>query len=316
VRDSHPLPGTDVVLDGIRLHVVSHGGSAAGVSHGGSAAGDPADAGRLPLLLLHGLPTTSYLWRDVMRDLEHQLRCWAPDLAGLGRSERPARRCYDPISQSRLMLALLDRLGLDRVILVGHDLGGSVAVALAALAPERVAGLVLIGAPVHTEVWPVPAVLPLLLPGMGRPYAGVLRRVPRLARAVLAGALGAGTPDSGLEARELDYYLAPLLRADGARSLVQLVRAVDMEPVEAAWRLLRAAPPPTLVLWGERDRVHAVSYGRRVAAELPGASWVPVADAGHLLPQERPERVAEELAGFAAELAPSVAKVVDSGQGS
>jgi len=291
VRDSHPLPGTDVVVDGVRLHVVCHGSAAGG-----------GDAGRPPLLLLHGVPTTSYLWRDVMRDLEHQVPCVAPDLVGLGRSERPARRYYDLAGQARLLVALLDQLRLDRVVVVGHDLGGSVAVHLAALAPERVAGLALLDAPVHTDVWPVPAVLPLLIPGAGEAYAAAMRRMPALARTVLARALGAGGPTSVLAARELDYYLAPLLRPGGAQSLVRLVRAVDLAPVESAWRLLRAAPPPTLVLWGEQDRLHSPAYGRRVAGELPGASWVPVADAGHLLPQERPERVAEELAGFRADL--------------
>lgn len=283
MRDTHPLPGTDVVVTGTRLHVVCHGRA----------------EGR-PLLLLHGLPTTSYLWRDVQRDLEHDHRSLAPDLFGLGRSERATDQRPDIAGQARLLLRLLDHQSLDRVAIAGHDLGGSVAVALAALAPERVGALVLVDAPVHAEVWPVPAVLPLLLPVVGDVYAAGLRAVPPAARALLARALGVSGA-SPLTGRELDHYLAPLLAPGGAAHLVRVVRAVDLATVEAAWRLLQATPPPTLVLWGERDRLHAASYGRRVAGEL-GASWVPVADAGHLLPQERPERVAEEIAGFLAEL--------------
>ncbi|MBA2530143.1 MAG: alpha/beta hydrolase, partial [Euzebyales bacterium] len=87
--------------------------------------------------------------------------------------------------------------------------------------------------------------------------------------------------------------------------LVDALAAVDMAATEAAWVLLRSAPPPTLVLWGEDDAVHTTAYGRRLAGELPGAAWVPVTGAGHLLPTERPERVAEELAAFAAEVAMS-----------
>ncbi|MDQ6650612.1 MAG: alpha/beta fold hydrolase [Actinomycetota bacterium] len=285
MRDPHPLPGADVVVEGTRLHVVGHGRQQGP-----------------PVLLLHGLPTSSYLWRDVMRDLEHDHRTVAPDLVGLGASERPAHRRYDLSSQALLLLALLDELRLPRVAVVGHDLGGSIAVHMAALAPDRVAALVLVDAPVHADVWPVPPVLPLLAPGLGEAYAAGLRLAPALARAVLARGLGAGGTGAGaLEPRELDHYLSPLLTPAGSRGLLRLARAVDLVSVEAAWQLVRQAPPPALVLWGEGDRLHSTAYGRRVAGELPGASWVPVADAGHLLPQQRPERVAEELAAFLAD---------------
>jgi pimeloyl-ACP methyl ester carboxylesterase len=77
---------------------------------------------------------------------------------------------------------------------------------------------------------------------------------------------------------------------------------VDLHPVEQAWEGLRHDPIPTLILWGEQDRLRSPAYGRRLAAEMPGAVWAPVAAAGHLVPAERPERVAEELSGFLADL--------------
>src|SRR4051812_37479786 len=152
MTDPHPLAGTDVIVSGVRLHVVTYG----------SGAG-------LPVLLVHGVPTSSYLWRDVMRDLGQPRssgghRTIAADLVGLGRSERPPAGRVDLAAQAEYLLALLDRLGHDRVVVAGHDLGGAVAVHLTALAPERVAGLVLVNAPVHADTWPVRSALPLLLP--------------------------------------------------------------------------------------------------------------------------------------------------------
>jgi 2-hydroxymuconate-semialdehyde hydrolase len=291
VRDAHPLPGTDVVVAAasgrpVRVRVVVHGRAR------------DAGAGPPPLLLVHGLPTTSYVWRDVVRALEHTAGCLVPDLLGLGGSERPrARRDLALDGQAQALLGVLDALGVDRVAVAGQDLGGAVAVHLAALAPQRVAGLVLLGTAVHADAWPVPAVLPLLVPGIGEVSTALLHRVPSLARRLLAASLG------GARQPELDHYLAPLLSPGAGPALLRLLRAVDLVAVEAAFRLVRAAPPPALVLWGERDRLHRLPYGRRVAGELPGAGWVPVADAGHLLAQERPERVAEELAGFLADLA-------------
>ena len=281
MRDVHPLPGTDLVVDGRRIHVVSHG----------------AGPG-LPVLLLHGSPTSSYMWRDVARDLEHRHRTVMPDLVGTGRSERPSSTSeYALDAQARAMLGVLDKLGHDKVAVVGHDLGGGVAVHLTAMAPERVAALVLVDAPLHADVWPVPIALPFLTPVVGELYAAGLRLAPAVAKRVLTTSLGANLPDGAI-----DHYLAPLLEPGAALGLVRMVRAVDLATVEASWRVVRHAPPPTLVLWGENDRLHGTSYGRRIVAELPGAGWVPIGDGGHLLPDERPERVAEEIAGFLAEV--------------
>src|SRR3954447_7506368 len=298
--DLHPLPGREVIVgvgtgpdagmtrpdpvaSPLRLHVVEHG---------------RRDAAGLPLLMLHGVPATSYVWRDVARDLEHDRLSVMPDLVGCGESERPAgRSAYRLEEQATAMLAALDRIGIERFAVLGSDLGGAIAVHLAALAGQRVAALGLAAAPVHELAWPTGPALPLLPRGSGEALLALLRARPAWGRRIVARALGAS-----LSERELDRYLEPLRTPEGAAALLRFVRAVDLGPVERAWTALRAAPPPTLVLWGEQDRLRSPSYGRRLAAEMPGAVWVPVADAGHLVAAERPERVAEEVAGFLAEL--------------
>jgi pimeloyl-ACP methyl ester carboxylesterase len=285
MRDEHPLPGTDHIVDGVRLNVVHHG------------SGDG-----LPVLLLHGVPTSSYLWRDVQRDLEHAHRTFAPDLVGLGSSERPSSGRYDFASQAALLLSLLDSLGLDRVAVVGHDVGGGVAVHLASLAPSRVAALVLVDSPLHADTWPVPAIRALAAPVLGELQGGLMRLVPDAGARYLASQLSRGLRASELSARAAAQYAAPLLSADGSRGLLALIRAADPAAVEAAFDLVRADPPPTLVLWAEGDVWFSPAVGRRIAGDVPGASYVEVADAGHFLPEDRPERVAEELAGFLAEL--------------
>lgn len=285
MRDEHPLPGTDHVVDGVRLHVVHHG----------SGAG-------LPVLLLHGMPTSSYLWRDVQRDLEHHHRTYAPDLVGLGCSERPAAGRYDFGSQASLLLGLVDQLGLERFAVVGHDVGGGVALHLTALARERVAALVLVDAPVHADLWPVPAVRSLAAPLLGEAQTTALRLVPGAAETVLGGALRRGLRGSELSGKVLAHYAAPLTTGDGGRGVLSLVRAFDPQATEAALALVAADPPPALVLWAAEDAWFSPAVGRRVAGDLPGASYVEVSDAGHFLPEDRPERVAEEIAAFLAEV--------------
>ena len=285
MRDEHPLPGTDHVVDGVRLHVVHHG------------SGDG-----LPILLLHGFPTSSYLWRDVQRDLGPRHPTYAPDLCGLGASERPPAGRYDHASQAALLLSLLDVLGLSQVAVVAHDVGGGVAVHLAALAPSRVAALVLLDTPLHTEVWPVPIVRLLALPVVGEAQLSAMRYVPGAGARFLGANLARGLRATELSPKALSHYVTPLLSADGTRGMLSLARAADPGAVQQAFGLVCADPPPSLVLWAEQDAWFSPAYGRRVAGELRGASYVEVADAGHFLPEDRPERVAEEIEGFLAEI--------------
>ena len=284
MSDPHALPGSDVVLqlDGgpLRLRVVRHG---------------PADGPAL--LLLHGVGATSYLWRDVVRDLGRHCLVLAPDAPGAGGSERPTDpTLLSPAGQAGVLIGLLDALGVDRAVVVGAGLGGATAVHLAAAAPERVAGLALLGSPLSTDAWPPRAALPLLPLGLGEAVVGLSARVPAIGDRVVGGLLGGA--DAGPHARDG-------LARDGGRALLATLRAADLAVTAAAWRLVCAAPVPTMVLWGEQDQVLDPSYGRRLVAEMPGAQWVPV-QGDHLLPCHRPERVAEELAAFAAEcLAPA-----------
>lgn len=279
--DLHPLPGSEVLVAGatgspLRLHVAEHG----------------RDTGRLPLLMLPEPPATSYLWRDVARDLEREWRSFMPDLIGTGASERPpVRRAYAIDAQANALVRLLDVLGLSRVAVVASGLAGAVAVELAARLPERVAALALIGAVVHGDAWPTAGVLPLLPVGPGEALFTALRGGSDRARRRVARLLATEPgPD-------VDHYLQPLRSRAGARAMLRVFRSVDMQVLARSRELVGICPPPTLVLWGEDDRMLSPDYGRRVAGQF-GATWVPISGAGHLLARECPERVAEELAGF------------------
>ncbi len=287
----HEVHVLDHVVDGIRIRMSTCGGPGDGL--------DPAPA----LLLLHGFATSSELWRHVAPEMctatHDGIQVLAPDLVQLGGSERVEGR-VDLAKQAKLLIGLLEAIGVRRVVVVGHGLGGSVAVHVAALDSQRVTGLALLDAPVHADAWPASATLPLLIPGVRTATARLLPLAPMLAQRVLARAIGAGS--EATDQRPFDRYVDALRQPGAARGLMRFASAVDLVGVEAAWNIVRAAPPPTLVMWGAEDRLHSVAYGRRLAAELRGAAWVPVAGAGHLLPEERPERVAEELVAFHAEL--------------
>ncbi len=273
--DLHALPGEDALVGEVRLHVTAYG------------AGDGE-----PVVLVHGAATSGYLWHAVARDLGRRRGVLAPDLVGLGRSERPTDPApYRLPAAADQIAALLGAHGLERVAVAGHDLGAAVAVHLAARRPDLVSALILLDCPLHHDVWPPAALTPWLLPGARIAAPLLLRRRWRWGG-------GGSVVGSRADDPSLGRHLAPLLAPDGARGLRTLLGAVDMVGVEQALALVATAPPPTLILWGEADQRYSLAYARRIAATLPGSTLVSVADAGHLLPQERPERVAEEIDAF------------------
>ena len=154
MRSCVDAASADHVVNGLRLRVTTWG------SRGDGLTGTP------PVLLLHGFPTSSQLWRAVAPEMckasDDDLFVIAPDLVQLGDSERTGRR-IDLATQAHLISGLLAALDVSQVVVAGHGLGGAVAVHLAALSSERVAGLALLDAPLHADAWPVAGVLPMLV---------------------------------------------------------------------------------------------------------------------------------------------------------
>jgi pimeloyl-ACP methyl ester carboxylesterase len=284
MHDRHPFVGTDIAVRGVRLHVVDRG--APGRRPSKSRTDKPT------VLFLHGVPTTGYLWHDVVRDLESEFRCVVPDLVGLGDSESPSdKAAYGPSQQARTMLALLDHLGVDDVLVAGHDIGGTIAVEMAGLAPERVRGLALLTPLLHSSMWPVRSALPFTLPLVGESTILSLQHVPGLAELTFRR-----TIDSGLTSDELHQYLTPIRTGVGGQGLLRVFRAIDPAGAEAVLPTLGSLP--TLLLWGEKDPIHLLSYGQLCHDDIPGSQWVTVSGGGHLLPTRAPSRVAEELSAF------------------
>nr|8CKP_A Chain A, Alpha/beta fold hydrolase [Haloferax mediterranei]8CKP_B Chain B, Alpha/beta fold hydrolase [Haloferax mediterranei]8CKP_C Chain C, Alpha/beta fold hydrolase [Haloferax mediterranei]8CKP_D Chain D, Alpha/beta fold hydrolase [Haloferax mediterranei]8CKP_E Chain E, Alpha/beta fold hydrolase [Haloferax mediterranei]8CKP_F Chain F, Alpha/beta fold hydrolase [Haloferax mediterranei]8CKP_G Chain G, Alpha/beta fold hydrolase [Haloferax mediterranei]8CKP_H Chain H, Alpha/beta fold hydrol len=111
----------------------------------------PDDGGRETLLMLHGNPTWSFLYRHLVRDLRDEYRCVALDYLGFGLSERPTDFSYRPEDHADVVEEFIDELGLEDVVLVGHDWGGPIGFSYAIDHPENVGGLVVM----NTWMWPV-----------------------------------------------------------------------------------------------------------------------------------------------------------------
>ena len=248
-------------------------------------------------LLVHGNPTWSYLWRKVIRILDGRVRVVAPDLVGLGLSEKPRS-----VSEHRLemhvatILALVEELDLRDVVLVGQDWGGPVVGGVGARAPDRVKGLVFGNTAVFTPRRP-------LRPTAFHRFSHVpvvsdaLFRITGFPLQVLH--LSQGDRRS-IGPRERRAYRWPLRRmADRVAplALARMVPNADDHPTLAvldeidAW--LRTWKGPAALVWGTKDPILGRAL-RRMREVLPRAT-VEETGAGHFLQEEVPEPLAEAI---------------------
>jgi pimeloyl-ACP methyl ester carboxylesterase len=249
------------------------------------------------LLLIHGIAGTNAVWDEVYGPLTADHTVIAPDLPGHGASGAPAGD-YSLGAMAATVRDLLIALGHDRATVVGHSLGGGVAMQFSYLFPEYCERLVLIssgglGRSVN------PALRMAALPGAELVTAQLGRAVRLGARA--AGALPSFGRTPGRVATELVRSVGGLADDDTRAAFHATLRAVvgpDGQRVFAGDRLYLAEEMPTLIIWGERDPIIPVGHGRRGHAAMPGSQFVVLEQAGHFPPLEDPRGVVDAIDEF------------------
>ena len=246
-----------------------------------------------PLLLLHGPPFDHRMWVPAIPYLAGHFRVVAPDMPGYGRS--PPAGDDSPDALIRLTAGLMTALRMVPGFVAGASFGGAVALGLAARHPERVRGLVAVGA-LGVERWPATLQARLARAARGLPGALALgiRLAPRAqARWFLRGALG---DRRATDAAIVEQVASTLRSRSGRRALVRGLRRLD------DWRFvtrqLGGIRVPTLLVWGERDGIYGLPVAERMRHAIPGARLTTLAGAGHLLPIERPEELAAAMRSF------------------
>ncbi len=247
-----------------------------------------AGPGRPPVVLLHGQPGGAGDWQGVRAALGPRRRALVPDRPGWDGVSAPA----GVAGNGRAILALLDRLGIERATLAGHSFGGAIACWMAASAPERVAGLVLAAPAANQDSlftldqWLATPVLGALAAATLLGGAGLVLTSPHARQAV---AERAGMPEVYLRtvARSLRDPRAWRAFAVEQRALLRELPALEPR--------LAQITAPTRILIGSADRVVPVRAAARLAEQIPSAALSVVPGAGHLLPVFYPERVAGAL---------------------
>ena len=247
-----------------------------------------------PVLMLHGLVSQGYSWRDVMPALaKYGFRSIAPDWIGHGSSAKPDKRqfAYDQTSYLDALSNYVDALELERFSLVVQGFLGATGLLYAAQNPDKIERLVILNTPL-----PPKADLPFAVKMMGWPFVGdMMTQDPLLVDRTLEGGGPYQVADD-----DLDVYRRPFLKSsDVGRALMWTIRAMKMpQLIEQIAQGFANWSRPTLVVWGKSDPWLSADGAQAFAKGLDDGDYVGLDEVGHYAQEDWAEKVSEAIVPF------------------
>lgn len=251
-----------------------------------------------PVVCLHGVPASAYLYRKLVPELAHRgLRGLAFDLPGLGLADRPNDFDYSWTGLGRFARAAVDALELDRFHLVVHDIGGPVGFELAAAIPDRVKSMTLLNTLVEVDTFHRPwSMQPFAMRGIGPAYLKTLNK-PIFRR--LMRRQGIADVDA-VPNGELDAYVDLLRRGDGGQAFLKIMRGFELTPAKRDLYVgtLSNGRFPVQVVWGEHDPALKVDTHGEAARRACGVDQITRLPGRHFLQEDQAPAVADAVAQF------------------
>jgi pimeloyl-ACP methyl ester carboxylesterase len=267
------MRGEFLDLSGARLYYYAAGTRGAGV----------------PVIFIHGFPTSSHLWSDVVPLMPAGHRLVVLDLLGYGRSDRPLGRPMHVRAHAERIVAMLDELRVTRACIVGHGIGGGIAQSLAVRHPDRVSHLCLIDS-VAFDRWPT------LEARVARASLPITRFLPAsVLLPIVRRDMERGYADHTRATHSIDLYLRPFAGSEGRNALVAHIDGLTSRETVKMGRQLRKISAPTSVIWGEKDRVIPLAVGERLRSLISGAELEVLPDRRHFTPEEAPRQIADAI---------------------
>lgn len=245
-----------------------------------------------PVVLLHGTPFYSHVWRRIVPGLvDAGYRVYLYDLLGFGHSERPRDPAVDTSvsAQLPLLLGLFEHWGLDSAHVVGHDIGGAIAQQLGVLHPARVDSLTLVDC-VSYDSWPSPRTRRQMQNGLDNLIAaGDAEHRAHFREWMLSAAYD----QQALAAGPLDGFVDMVAGPVGQGSLFQhqIMHYDPRHTLSVADRLRELGSLPVQIVWGVDDAWQVVDWAHRLHADIPGSRLQLLENCGHLVPEDQPEKL-------------------------
>jgi|SRR5690625_4288569 len=245
------------------------------------------------ILLIHGLVASVYTFNRVMPLLQKHFSVIAIDLPGFGRSEKSSRFINSYKNFAKLIAQCIDYFSLDEVYLAGHSMGGQISLYTAKQFPEKVKKLILLNASGYLKPSNHGIKLLSYVPFF---HLFIKRQVKKQGvRKTLENVLF----DPAVITEEMtEEYGRPLEEKGFYKSLLRLVRyrEGDLQTEQ-----VQSITTPTLLIYAEEDRVISLKVGKKLAEDLPNAKLITYPKTGHLITDEVPEKISEQIRRFALE---------------
>lgn len=280
-RRLYPFSSHELDLGGLRYHYLDEG------------------AGR-PMLMVHGNPTWSFYWRNLVQAFRDEHRVIAPDHIGCGLSDKPKRYRYTLEQHIENLLKLIEELNLSEITLVAHDWGGAIGLGAAGRQPERFQRIVLF----NTGAFPPPYV-PWRLRPIRSPLIGKL--AIQGGNLFARGALRMAVADrTRLSSQVKAGLLAPYNNWNNRIATYKFVRDIPTNPRHPTWETLEQVETglqalsdrPTLLIWGMQDWCFNSVCLNRLSELLPNHEVHCFQDAGHYVVEEAHERIVPLMSAF------------------
>lgn len=235
-----------------------------------------------PVLLLHGFPTSSYLWRREAWLLAQRMRVIVPDLLGYGRSERQEDADLSEQAQAGYVRQLLTHLGIEELAVVGHDIGGGVAQMLALGDGSLVRAMVLVDS-VCFDAWPIEGVKMLQA-------ATPEQETPEFVESIVRLTFDLGVSRRGrIDATTLRAYLEPWV--EEPKAFFRAARAITGRGLAGREQELGSMDIPVFVIWGEDDPFLDSSLGERLGETIPGTTVALLPGCSHFVNEDAPQTI-------------------------
>lgn len=241
-----------------------------------------------PLVLVHGTPFSSQVWRRIAPIAARFRQVFFFDLLGYGLSEQKDGQDVSVGIQNRVMAALLDHWKLRKPDVIAHDFGGATALRAALLNQCEYRTLLLID-PVAVSPWGSPFVRHV------KAHEAAFATVPAYIHQAMLHAYLQGAAHRALSPEALHLYSAPWIGEVGQAAFYRQIAQMDQrytDEVERDYGKLRC---PVSILWGREDQWIPIEQGERLSTLIPGARFTPVPGCGHLMQEDAPEAIVAEM---------------------
>ncbi|AOS83555.1 alpha/beta hydrolase [Chlorobaculum limnaeum] len=257
------------------------------------------------IVLLHGSFLSIRSWRDVAKPLAENATVLAFDRPAFGLTSRPVpsrtnEARYSPEAQSDLVVALMDKLGMDRAVIVGNSTGGTLALLTALRHPKRVQGLVLVGAMIYSGYAnsEVPAFMKPFMKAMSPVFSRLMKKI--ITKLYDKNIRGFWHVKSRLSDETLAAFRSDLMVGEWSRGFWELFLETHRLHFD---KRVSSVSMPSLVVTGEHDLTVKTEESFRLAKELPKAELLVIPDCAHLPQEEKPREFVEGVQAFVGRIA-------------